>query len=122
MTSSESSATNAFRAYLADDWQRWLNEYPELATSFGSPGLNGRWTDESPESIEGRKRHLAESLASLQRLDPSGLPASERTSYHLYRELLEVAERGLPFGLDPLPFQLGEPHNLLTPLNQMEGV
>ncbi|HTT45465.1 MAG TPA: DUF885 domain-containing protein, partial [Thermoplasmata archaeon] len=122
MTSSQASATKAFRAFLADDWQRWLNEYPELATSFGAPGLNGRWTDESPESIEGRKHHLAESIASLKGLDPSGLSASDRTSYHLYRELLEVAERGLPFGLDPLPFQLGEPHNLRTPLNQMEGV
>ncbi|MGA8709692.1 MAG: DUF885 domain-containing protein [Thermoplasmata archaeon] len=122
MASSPTPATNAFRAFLADDWRQWLTEYPELATSFGSPGLNGRWTDDSPEGIDRRKRHLAASLASLKRLDPDGLPPSERTSYDLYRELLETAERGLPFGLDPLPFQLGEPHNLLTPLNQMEGV
>ena len=122
MARSERSATEAFRAYLDEDWVRWLGEYPELATSFGFPGLDDRWTDDSPAGIERRKRHLSDSLASLMRLDADSLPPKERTNYDLYRELLEVAERGLAFGLDPLPFHLGMPHNLLVPLSQMEGV
>jgi len=119
---SEQSATEALRTYLADDWKRWLAEYPELATSFGFPGLDDRWTDDSPAGIERRKQHLAESLASLRRIDAGSLPAKERTNYDLYRELLENAERGLPFGLDPLPFHLGMPRCLLVPLNQMDGI
>jgi len=119
---SERSATEALRTYLEEDWKRWLVEYPELATSFGFPGLDDRWTDDSPAGIERRKRHLLESAASLRRLDASSLPAKGRTSYDLYRELLEAAERGLPLGLDPLPFHLGMPHSLLVPLNQMEGI
>lgn len=122
MARSERSATEPLRAYLDEDWTRWLSEYPELATSFGYPGLDDRWTDDSPAGIERRKRHLSDSLASLKRLDAALLPRKERTNYDLYRELLEVAERGLAFGLDPLPFHLGMPHSLLVPLNQMEGV
>jgi uncharacterized protein (DUF885 family) len=122
MARSETSATQAFRAYLQDDWKRWLAEYPELATSIGVPGLDDRWTNDSPAGIEGRKRHLSESLASLRHLDAGTFPAKERTNYDLYRELLELAEVGLPFGLDPFPFHLGMPHSLLVPLNQMEGV
>ena len=122
MISSSPAATNSLRRYLAEDWQRWLTEYPELATSFGFPGLNDRWTDDSPNGIDERKRHLKESLASLQRVEARDLPPHERTNYDLYRELLEVAVAGLAFGLDPLPFRLGVPHNLLVPLNQMEGI
>jgi uncharacterized protein (DUF885 family) len=122
VTTSERTATDALRTYLADDWTRWLSEYPELATSFGFPGMNNRWTDDSSAGIERRTRHLRESFASLRQLDAENLPGRERTNYELYKELLEVAEAGLPYGLDPLPFRLGSPHNFLTPLNQMEGI
>ncbi|MFI5413786.1 MAG: DUF885 domain-containing protein [Candidatus Lutacidiplasmatales archaeon] len=122
MTSSEEAATKALRAYLADDWTKWLTQYPELATSFGFPGLDDRWTNDSESGIDQRKRHLTESLESLRGLDAASLPSRERVNHRMYRELLELADTGLAFGLDPLPFQLGVPHNLLAPLNQMEGV
>jgi len=122
MVASEHSTPKLFRVYLADDWKRWLAEYPELATSFGYPGGDDRWTDDSPAGIERRTHHLSESLASVRAFDPAGLPAKDRTNYDLYRELLEVAERGLAFGLDPLPFHLGMPRSFLVPLNQMDGV
>lgn len=122
MARTSSSGTKRFRTFLAEDWQRWLDEYPELATSFGYPGRDDRWTDDSPAGIELRKRHLTESRAALKRIDPSSLPAKERTNYELYRELFEVAEFGLAFGLDPLPYRLGSPHSLLAPLNPMEGI
>lgn len=122
MTSSEEAATKALRAYLADDWTKWLTQYPELATSFGFPGLDDRWTNDSESGIDQRKRHLTESLERLRGLDAASLPSRERVNHRMYRELLELADTGLAFGLDPLPFQLGVPHNLLAPLNQMEGV
>lgn len=122
MVSSEGSTSAALHTFLRDDWKEWLAEYPELATSFGFPGLDDRWTDDSPAGIERRKRHLSQSLAALRKLETKGLSPKDRTNFDLYRELLEVAESGLPFGLDPLPFRLGVPHNLLAPMNQMEGI
>jgi len=115
-------SSEELRAFFAEDWRRWLSEYPELATSFGFPGFDDRWTDDSPAGVERRRRHLSESIAALRRIDPRPLSVRDRTSYELYREILEGAERGLAFGLDPLPFQLGMPHNLRVPLNQMEGI
>ena len=122
MTPSTSGASDALRTFLKDDWDRWMAEYPELATSFGVRGFDDRWTDDSPSGIEKRTRHLHESRATLLRLSPEGLTPRERTNIDLYRELLEGAEAGLRFGLDPLPFRLGVPHNLLLPVNQMEGI
>ncbi|HXY12068.1 MAG TPA: DUF885 domain-containing protein [Thermoplasmata archaeon] len=122
MCATESSTAKAFRSYLEDDWKKWLAEYPELATSFGFPGLDDRWTDDSTSGIERRRRHLAESIASLKQIDRADLSGRERTNYELYRDLLDVAERGLSFGLDPLPFNLGMPHSLRVPINQMEGI
>jgi uncharacterized protein (DUF885 family) len=118
----EKSGIEAFHAFLAEDWKRWLAEYPELSTSFGFPGFDDRWTDDSPSGIERRRRHLREAHAAFRALDATGLAGRERVSYDLYRGLFDDAERGLAFGLDPLPFQLGMPHNLRVPLNQMEGI
>jgi len=118
----ENSGVEAFRAFLRDDWNRWLTEYPELATSFGVSGHDDRWTDDSPAGIDQRRRHLSETHRALRDFDAASLPTRERTSYDLYLGLLEDAERGLAFGLDPLPFQLGEPHNLRVPINQMDGI
>ena len=118
----ERSGADAFHEFLRNDWKRWLTEYPELATSFGYPGLDDRWTDDSPGGIDRRRHHLAEAGHALKEIDPASLPARERTSYNLYRGLLSDAERGLAFGLDPLPFQLGMPRSLRIPMNQMEGI
>jgi uncharacterized protein (DUF885 family) len=122
MTTSRTPTSNGFRDFLAEDWKQWLKEYPELATSFGYSGLNDRWTDDSLSGIEQRKRHLSASLATVRAIQPDALPPGERTNYELYRDILEVANQGIEFGLDPLPFHLGSPHNLLVPLNQMEGI
>ena len=120
--SSDQAQVQKFRAYLEDDWNRWMQEYPEVATSFGYPGLNDRWRDDSFAGIESRKKHLAESLAAIKAMQRDALPAAERLNHDLYRELLETAQEGLPYGDDPLPFRLVVPTNLFMPLNQMEGV
>jgi uncharacterized protein (DUF885 family) len=111
-----------FRAYLDEDWKRWMTEYPEMATAVGFPGQNRRWTDDSAEGIERRKQHLRDSLAQLMTFSRETLPASERLNYDLYRELLESSQEGLKFGDDPLPFRQVVPRNLWMPINQMEGV
>jgi uncharacterized protein (DUF885 family) len=115
-------AAREFRAYLDADWKRWMELYPEFATAVGYPGENRHWTDNSPQGIETRKAHLAESLKKLKSFSREALPASEQLNYDLYRGLLETAEEGLQYGDDPMPFRNVVPGNFWLPLNQMGGV
>jgi len=122
MSGSGSSESRALRSFLETDWRNWLSEYPELATSFGFPGFDDRWTDDSPEGIERRVRHLEGAIGTMRQIDPARLTSRDRTNYDLYLDGLQAARRGLTFGLDPLPFRMGVPHNLRMPINQMEGI
>jgi uncharacterized protein (DUF885 family) len=111
-----------FRGFLERDWNRWLQELPELATIVGHPDFNDRWTDDSPAGIAERRHHLAESMAQLDKFDRARLAPADRMSYDLYRELLVSTEAGLAFGNDPFPFRLGAPHNMWMPVNQLESI
>ena len=121
-TNAQSNATHRLRAFLDADWRRWMEEYPEVATHVGYPGQNDRWTDDSSGGIERRKKHLADSLATLKAIRRVDLPASERLNFDLYLELLEIASEGLQYGDDPFPFRNVVPRNLWMPLNQMGGL
>ena len=118
----QSDASKKLRDLLNADWRRWMEEYPEVATHVGYPGQNDRWTDDSPAGIERRKKHLADSLATLKGLNRNALPASEQLNFDLYLELLTTASEGLQFGDDPFPFRNVVPRNLWMPLNQMGGL
>jgi uncharacterized protein (DUF885 family) len=117
-----SSASRRFQQFLDDDWKRWLREYPEVATAVGYPGLNDRWTDDSPAGIERRRRHLQESRTAIRKFDRKSLSAADQLNFDLYLGLLESATEGLEFGHDPIPFRFGMPHDLRMPLNQMDGI
>jgi uncharacterized protein (DUF885 family) len=118
----QAGAARKFRAYLDEDWKRWMIEYPEMATDVGFPGQNRRWIDDSPAGVEQRKNHLQESLEAIKKINREALPEEERLNYDLYRELLETAEEGLQYGDDPLPFRNVVPGNLWMPLTQMGGI
>src|SRR6266700_3331331 len=45
------------------NWEYVMTEFPEFATYVGYPGQNTRWTDNSLQAIERRKRELEEPLA-----------------------------------------------------------
>jgi uncharacterized protein (DUF885 family) len=111
-----------FRAYLDADWKRWMEEYPDVATQVGYPGQNSRWTDDSPEGIERRKKHLGESISELKTVRRDALPESEKLNFDLYLQLLDTSEQGLQYSDDPLPFRFVVPRSLWMPLNQMEGI
>ena len=104
---------------LEADWKYWMTQYPEAATAFGYPGQNMRWTDYSEPAIHARAAYLKGSLERLKRIQPA---AAEQLSYELYRDLLETAVRGLDFHNDAMPIKGVIPHNLLMPMNQLEGV
>jgi uncharacterized protein (DUF885 family) len=118
----QSEQARKFRVYLGADWKRWMEEYPEMATSAGYPGLNDRWTDDSHEGIDKRKKHLAESITQLNAIRRDSLPESEKLNFDLYSQLLETSRQGLQYGDDPSPFRNVVPRNLWMPINQMEGL
>jgi uncharacterized protein (DUF885 family) len=121
-TSAQGKAAREFRAYLEKDWKRWMEQYPETATSVGFLGQNRRWSDDSREGIEARIRHLHESLAELKTIPRDALPAEEQFNYDLYRELLETAAEGLQYGDDPMPSRDVVPGNIWMPITQMGGI
>jgi uncharacterized protein (DUF885 family) len=111
-----------FRAQLTEDWEYWMTEYPELATQFGYPGQNGRWTDYSPAAIEARAEYLRESLDRLRALNQKPLDDADVFDFRLYEDLLATAVRGLEFDNDAVPIRGVIPHNLRMPMNQLEGL
>ena len=118
----KSAAARKFRAYLEEDWKKWLDEYPEMASGAGFPGHEREWTDDSAARIAARQKHLHESSAALTAISRDALPASEQLNYDLYRELLDTAEEGLQYGDDAEPFRGVTPRNLWMPMNQMDGI
>ena len=110
------------RAYLADDWQYWMTQYPEVATAVGYPGQNGRWTDYSHPAIEARAAHLKQSRDRLAAIDRARLSPDDQLDYDLYRDILESALQGLEFHNDALPIRGVVVRNLLMPVNQLEGL
>jgi uncharacterized protein (DUF885 family) len=119
---SQAEVKKNFRAFLDADWKRWMEEYPELATGVGYPGQNRKWTDDSPEGITARIKHLRESLAVLGTFGHYSLPQSEWLNYDLYRDLLQASEEGLQYGDDPMPFRNVIAANKWLRINQREGL
>jgi uncharacterized protein (DUF885 family) len=117
-----SETARKFRAFLDADWQRWMQEYPEVATDVGYPGQNHRWRDDSPAGIAQRKKRLTDSLATLNGFQRNDLPPGEQLNFDLYLDLLETSMQGLQFGDSPFPFRTVVPRNLWMPLNQMGGI
>ena len=115
-------AARKFRGYLEEDWKKWMNEYPEMASGAGFPGHGREWTDDSAAGIAARQKHLHESSAALKAISRDALSTGEQLNYDLYRELLDTAEEGLPYGDDANPFRGVVPRNLWMPMNQMDGI
>jgi len=118
----KAGADARFRAFLADDWRQWMAQAPEVATVVGYPGLNDRWSDDSPAGISARDRHLKESVRALSKIHAPALSPRERVNHRLYGQLLDLAVEGRKFGDDPLPLHFGFPRNLWMPLSQMDGI
>ena len=96
--------------FFDEEWELGLREYPERATYLGDPRYNDRLTDLSFEAIDRRKKHDAEALARLTKIDRAFLADEDRLSYDLYRRRLEMAVEGDKF-----------PSELLA-INQQDGI
>ncbi len=119
---SNNRAEDALRAQLDEDWRYWMTQYPEFATAYGYPGQNMRWTDYSQPAIGARADYLKKSLDRLKEIDRAQLSAEQQVNYDLYRDLLDTAVKGLEFHNDAIPIKSVIPHNLLMPVNQLEGI
>ena len=113
---------NVLHTQLDEDWKYWMTQYPEMATAFGYSGQNMRWTDYSQTAIDARADYLKKSLDRLKNISRQQLDSEDQTNYDLYRDLLETAVNGLEFHNDAIPIKGVIPHNLLMPMNQIEGV
>jgi len=116
------AAGNMLRAQLDDDWKYWMTQYPELATAYGFPGQDTRWTDYSRVAIDARADYLRKSFERLRAIDRAELEAAEQVNYDLYSDLLDTAVKGLAFHNDAIPIKNVIPHNLMMPMNQLEGI
>jgi len=114
--------TQGFRALLDEEWKYWMTEYPEVATSVGFAGQDDRWTDYSQAAIDRRNARVRETLTRLKAVSRTQLDANDQLNYDLYLEMIESASRGLDFNNDALPIRGVIPHNLSTPINQLEGI
>src|SRR5262245_19750521 len=116
------AAGNMLRAQLDDDWKYWMTQYPELAQAYGFPGQDTRWTDYSRVAIDARADYLRKSFDRLRAIDRAELEAAEQVNYDLYSDLLDTAVKGLAFHNDAIPIKNVIPHNLMMPMNQLEGI
>lgn len=104
------------------DWQYWMAQHPEVAASLGVSGGEGRWTDYSRDAITARETYVRESLDRIRFVDRAVLEERDQLNYDLYLQMLETAVEGLDFHNDAIPIRAVIPHNLMMPINQMEGI
>src|SRR6059036_1499945 len=79
------------------NWEYQMTEFPEFATYVGYPGQNARWTDNSLQAIERRKRELEEPLAVVKAIRRDRLSPTDRLNYDLFRRGLEEQIEGNRF-------------------------
>jgi uncharacterized protein (DUF885 family) len=75
-------------------WEYVMHRSPEFATYLGYPGLNGRWSDSSFESIAFARATTRKSLEALLSVDRTKITPAEQVSYDLARRRLEQQIEG----------------------------
>ena len=68
-------ASKRLHALFAEDWQWFLEQYPEAATLLGDNRYNDRLTDLRPKRSPGAKRTSARCLTACRRSTAPSLPA-----------------------------------------------
>ena len=89
--------TERLQDFFKLDWQHTMIESPEFATDVGYPGQNDRWTDQSLEAIERRKRELKAALKVLQSISRGSLDEANQLNYDLFLKNITEAIEGSRF-------------------------
>jgi uncharacterized protein (DUF885 family) len=92
-------------------WAHAMAEFPEAATMTGWPEGHDRWTDQSVDAVERRRREADQFRREAETLDPSGLDELDRRSLEMF---LAVEGAEVDAAAFPLPYlalsQLDGPH------------
>jgi uncharacterized protein (DUF885 family) len=122
-TQGQGSESERLRKLFDLFWELQMHASPEYATFVGYPGLNDRWTDLSPESIEFGRRLNPTLQAALASIDRARLNAAEQVNYDLALHHVEQAIEGQKFhGEYLLVNQVGGPQqNIPQLLSIMPG-
>jgi uncharacterized protein (DUF885 family) len=78
-------------------WEFNIHMSPETATQIGYPGLNDRWSDNSPEMREFGKQADRKVLKALDSIDRSKLTPAEQVNFDLARRRVERGIEGEKF-------------------------
>src|SRR2546430_730149 len=93
----DEATAKRFRDLLANDWEYTLREDPTFASHLGDKRYNDRWPDVSLDAIARRQEHRKGLLATLEKIDPSQLPAADRLNYQLFRKETAESVEMIPF-------------------------
>ena len=99
-----------FHRFLDLHWRYLMESTPEAATYNGFKGVNDRWSDLSPATIERMKAELARPRAVLKTVPSAKLGEDDRLWLDLFDRGLRRDEAGVRFPAE------------LMPLTQMNGV
>jgi uncharacterized protein (DUF885 family) len=78
-------------------WDYVMHSSPEFATSVGYPGLNDRWSDSSPESIEFGRVTSHKLLRAIESIDRAQLTPAEQVNFDLSRRRMQRGIEGEKF-------------------------
>ena len=87
-------ARKRLHALFAEDWQWFLEQYPEAATLLGDNRYNDRLTDLSPEAIARRKAHEREMLDRVQKINRAELAGPGRDLIRPVSQRQKAKRRG----------------------------
>ena len=93
------AATQTLQALFAAEWEYENAEYPTWASARGDMRNADRWTDLSAAAIARRDAHDREVLASLAKIDRSGLNKEDALSYDLFTIKYQDAVESQPYKL-----------------------
>jgi uncharacterized protein (DUF885 family) len=120
LTSTASAATDEhkrFAAFLDEDWEWQMREFPTFATLVGDSRYDDKLPDYSFEAIERRKAHRRDVIKRLQKIDRARLTREEQLDYDLYLRDARLDVEGQRFPDELLAIdKMGGVHTTLADL------
>jgi len=120
LSSTASAATDEhkrFAAFLDEDWEWQMREFPTWATLVGDSRYDDKLPDYSFAAIERRKAHRRDVIKRLQKIDRARLTREEQLDYDLYLRDARLDVEGQRFPDELLAIdKMGGVHTVLADL------
>lgn len=82
------SPSDAFKDFLADDWEWSMQEFPLFATYTGDHRFNHRLDEIGTKAEARRQKRRLERKKQLEKIDRSQLSSADQLNYDIYRHML----------------------------------